>query len=133
MIIKIEDCYFPVDFLVDMKITKELRQAPIILQLPFLGTAKAAIDWGKWEVILKVEEHTMKVDINKLMKYPSRVSEELGAIDFSNDQDIDACIEEVMMINKEEKFEELPLDEPNLELKTLPSIDVGYFKIMICM
>ena len=58
----------------------------------------------------------MKVDINKLMKYPSRASEDLGAIDFSDDQDIDACIEEVMMINEEARFEELPMDEPTLEL-----------------
>ena len=45
----------------------------------------------------------------------------MGAIDFYNDQDIDACIEEVMIIEEKEKFKELPLDEPNLELKTLPS------------
>ena len=63
----------------------------------------------------------MKVDINKLMKYPSRASEDLGAIDFANDQDIDECVEEVMMINKEARYEELPMDEPTLELKTLPS------------
>ena len=63
----------------------------------------------------------MKVDINKLMKYPSRASEDSGAIDFADDQDIDACIEEVMMIDKEARFEELPKDEPTLELKTLPS------------
>ena len=32
VIVKIEDCYFHVDFLVaDIKMTKELRQAPIIL------------------------------------------------------------------------------------------------------
>ena len=32
VIIKIEDCYFPVDFLVvNMKMTKELSQSPIIL------------------------------------------------------------------------------------------------------
>ena len=62
----------------------------------------------------------MKVDINKLMKYPSRASEDLGAIDFSDDQDIDACIEEVMMIDEKARFEELPMDEPTLELKTLP-------------
>ena len=32
VIVRIEDCYFPVDFLVvDMKRTKELSQAPIIL------------------------------------------------------------------------------------------------------
>ena len=35
-------------------------------------------------------------------------------------QHIDADIEEAMMIDDEEKFEELPLDEPTLELKTLP-------------
>ena len=70
VIVRIEDCYFPVDFLVvDMKMTKELSQALIILGRPFLTTAKAVIDWGKGEVILKVGEHTVKVDINKLMKY----------------------------------------------------------------
>ena len=63
----------------------------------------------------------MKVDINKLMKYPSRASENLGAIDFSEDQDIDACVEEVMMIEEKTRFKELPMDEPTLELKTLPS------------
>ena len=41
----------------------------------------------------------MKVDINKVMKYPSRASEDLGAIDFADDEDINECIEEVMMIN----------------------------------
>ena len=61
------------------------------------------------------------VDINKLMKYPSQASKDLGTIDFANDQDIDECVEEVMMINEEPRYEELPMDEPNLELKTLPS------------
>ena len=63
----------------------------------------------------------MKVDINKLMKYFSRAFEELGAINFSDDQDINACIDKVTMINEEARFEEPPMDEPTLELKTLPS------------
>ena len=63
----------------------------------------------------------MKVDINKLMKYPSRASEDLGAIDFTDDQDIDACVEEVMTIEEEARFEERPMEEPYSELKTLPS------------
>ena len=63
----------------------------------------------------------MKVDINKSMKYPSQASEDLGAIDFADDQDTDACVEEVMMIDKEARYEELPMDEPTLEIKTLPS------------
>ena len=104
-----------------MKMIKELTQAPIILRQPFLATSKVVIDWGKGEVILKVGEHTVKVDINKLMKYPSRASEDLGAIDFTDDQDIDACVEEVMMIDKEAQYEELPMDEPTLELKNLRS------------
>ena len=45
----------------------------------------------------------------------------LSAIDFSDDHDIEACIEDLMMINEETKFEGLPLDEPIVELKTLPS------------
>ena len=82
---------------------------------------EAITDWGKGEVILKVGEHTMKVDINKLMKYPSWASEDLGAIDFTDDQYIDAYVEEVMMIDEEAGYDELSIDEPSLELKTLPS------------
>ena len=122
MIVRIERCYFPVDFLVvDMKITKELSQAPIILEVPFLATAKAVIDWGKGEVILKVREHMVKVNIKKLMKYPSQAFKDLGTIDLFDDQDIETCIEEVMTINEEAEFMELPLDEPMEELKPLPS------------
>ena len=122
VIVRIKDCYFLVDFLIiDMKMTKELSQALIILGRPFLATAKAVTDWGKGEVILRVGKHTVKVDINKLIKYPSRASKELGTIDFFDDQDIDAYIEEVMMINEEINFEELSMDEPTLELKSLSS------------
>ena len=86
VIVRIEGCYFLVDFLVvDMKITEELSQVPIILGKPFLATAKAVTDWGKGEVILKVGEHTVKVNINKLMKYPSQAFKDLGAIDLLDD------------------------------------------------
>ena len=101
--------------------TKELSQAPIILGWPFLTTAKTVMDWEKGEVILKVGEHTMKFDINKLMKCPSRASKDLGAINFVDDQDIDICVEEVMMIDEEAWYEELPMDESTSELKTLLS------------
>ena len=122
VIVRIKGCYFPVDFLVvDMKITKELSQAPIILGRPFLATAKAVTDWGKGEVILKVGEHTVKVNINKLMKYPSQAFEDVGAIDLFDDQDIETCIKEVMTVNEGADFEELPLDELTRELKPLPS------------
>ena len=122
VIVRIEGCYFLVDFLVvDLKITKELSQAPIILGRPSLATAKAVTYWGKGEVILKVGEHTVKVNINKLIKYPSQAFEDLGTIDLFDDQDIETCIEEVMTINEEADFKELPLDEPTEELKPLSS------------
>ena len=63
----------------------------------------------------------MKVNINKLMKYPSQAFEDVGAIDLFDDKDIETCIEEVMTVNEGADFEELPLDEPTGELKPLPS------------
>ena len=114
--------FFLVNFLVvDMKITKELSQAPIILGRPFFTTAKAVTDWGKGEVILKVGEHTVKVNINKLMKYHSQAFKDLGAIDLFYDQYIETCIKEVMTINEEADFKELPLDKLTKELNPLPS------------
>ena len=66
--------------------------------------------------------HKVKVNIRQWMKYPSQAFEHFGAFDFCDDEDIKACIEEVIEINEEANFKELPLDEPTLELKTLPSI-----------
>ena len=52
VIVKIENWYFLVDFIiVDMKSTKDLTDSPIILGRPFLATAKVITDWGKGEVI----------------------------------------------------------------------------------
>ena len=82
-----------------------LSQAPIILGRPFSTTAKAVIDWRKVKVILKVRDLTVKVDINKLMQYLSGVFEDLGDIDLCDDEDTEACIEEVMSINEEADFE----------------------------
>ena len=66
VIVKVENCYFPVDFIiVDMKSTKDLTDSPIILGRPFLATAKAITDWGKGEVIFQVGDSTMKVSIDE--------------------------------------------------------------------
>ena len=54
VIIKVENCYFLVDFIImDMKFTKDLTDSPIILGRPFLATAKAITHWGKKEVIFQ--------------------------------------------------------------------------------
>ena len=66
MIVKVESCYFLIDFIiVDMKSTKDLTDSPIILGRPFLGTVRAIMDSGKDEVIFQVGDSTMKVSINK--------------------------------------------------------------------
>ena len=68
MIVKVKNCYFPVDLIImDMKSTKDFTDSPIILGRPFLATVKAIADWGKGEVIFQVRDSTMKVSINKLM------------------------------------------------------------------
>ena len=68
VIVKVENCYFPVDFIiVDMKSMKDFTDSPIILGRPFLATMKAITDWGKGKVIFQVGDSTMKVSINKFM------------------------------------------------------------------
>ena len=65
VIVKVENCYFPFEFIiVDMKSTKDLTDFPIILGRPFLATAKAITDWSKGKVIFQVGDNTMKVSID---------------------------------------------------------------------
>ena len=122
VIVKVENCYFLVDFIiVDMKSTKDLTDSSIILGRPFLATAKAITDWGKGEVIVQIGDSTMKVSINKLMRHPSHESNEVGTFEISS------CIVETMATIEDRSFEE-PEDDPFLsgetapELKPLPSM-----------
>ena len=127
VIVKVENCYFPVDFIiVDMKSTKDFTNSPIILGRPFLATAKAITDWGKGEVIFQVRDSTMKVSINKLMQHPSHESDEVGTVDIYEDMEISSCIDETMTAIEDRSFEEpeddpFPSGETTPELKLLPS------------
>ena len=126
MIVKVENCVFPVDFIImDMKSTKDFTDSPIIQGRPFLATAKAITDWGKGEVIFQVRDSTMKVSINKLMRHPSHESDEVGAVDIYEDPEILSCIKETMAAIDDESFEEpeddpFPSNEMTPELKPLP-------------
>ena len=107
VIVKVENCYFSVDFIiVDMKSTKDLTDSPIILGRPFLATEKAITDWGKGEVTFQVGDSTMKVSINKLMQHPLHESDEVGAVNIYEDPEILSCIEETMAAIEDESFEE---------------------------
>ena len=65
MIVKVENYYFLVDFIiVDMKSTRDFTDSPIIL-------GKATMDWGKGEDIFQVGDSTIKVSINKLIRHPT--------------------------------------------------------------
>ena len=127
MIVKVENFYFPVDFIiVDMKSMKDLTDSPIILGRPFLATAKVIANWGKGEVIFQVRDSTMKVSINKLMRHPSHESDEVGVVDIYEDPEISSCIEETMAAIEDMSFEEreddpFPSGETAPELKPLPS------------
>ena len=127
VIVKVENCYAPVDFIImDMKSLKDFTDVPIILGRPFLATTKAITDWGKGEVIFQVGDSTMKVSIKKFMRYPSRESDEVGAVDIYEDPEISSCIEEMMVAIEDGSFEEpeddpFPSSEMAPELKPLPS------------
>ena len=122
VIVKVENCYFLVDFIImDMKSTKDLTDSPIILGRPFLATAKAITDWGKGEVIFQVGDSTMKVGINKLMRHPSHEADEVGAIDIYEDTEISSCIEVTMAAIEDRSFEE-PEDDPFPSGETAPEL-----------
>ena len=122
VIVKVENCYFPVDFIiVDMKSTKDLTNSPIILGRPFLATAKAITDWGKGEVIFQVGDSTMKVSINKLMRHPSHETDEVGAVNIYEDPEISSCIKETMAGIEDRSFKE-PEDDPFPSGKTAPEL-----------
>ena len=107
VIMKVENCYFLVDFIiVDIKTIKDFTNTSIILRRPFLVTAKAIMDWVKREVIFQVAESTMKVSINKLMRHLSHVSDEVGDIHIYEDLEIGSCIEETMAFIEDGRIEE---------------------------
>ena len=126
VIVKVENCYFLVDFImIDMKSMKDFTDSPIMLGRPFLATAKAITDWVKGEVIFQVGDSTMKVSINKLMRHPSHESDEVGDVDIYEDPEISSCIKETMAAIEDRSFEEpedhpFPSGEMALELKPLP-------------
>ena len=109
-----------------MKSTKDLTYSPYHTRRPFLGTAKAIIDWDKGEVIFQVGDSTVKVSIKNLMQHPSHEFDEVGAVDIYEDTEISSCIEETMAAIEDRSFEEpeddpFPSGETAPELKPLPS------------
>ena len=72
---------------------------------------KAITNWDKSEVIYQLEDSTMKVSINKLMRHSSHESDEVGTANIHKDSEISSCIEETMVAIVDKSFEE-PKDDP---------------------
>ena len=57
MMVSVEQCVFPADFIVaEIEVPDNLTRAPIILGKPFLATARVVTDWEKGKTILRVGE-----------------------------------------------------------------------------
>ena len=123
--VRVEQCVFPVDFIVaEMSVPDRLSRAPIILGRPILATARAVIDWEKGLVVLRVGEETIELNISRLMKYPSSSHQDVGTLDLVEDDfDYRENFLEICGVDQLEKPEEPidPLLSSDIELKTLPS------------
>ncbi|XP_015933129.1 uncharacterized protein LOC107459410 [Arachis duranensis] len=68
LLVKVGEFIFPADFVIlDME---EEGHNSIILGIPFLATTRAIIDVEKGEMILRVHEEQMIINVFKAMQYP---------------------------------------------------------------
>ena len=64
VLVKVEDCYFPVDFVIlDMEGADSLRQTPIILGRPFLATANVCINCRTGAMDVSFGNRKMRLNI----------------------------------------------------------------------
>ena len=122
MMVWIEQCVFPADFMVaEIEVPDNVTKAPIILGRPFLATAQAINDWEKGKTILRVGEESVELNISRLMKYPSSSHEDMGVLDLLKDEfDFREDILEICGVDLVN--ESLDAKDPfEVELKPLPS------------
>jgi len=98
LLVKIEKFIFPVDFVI-LDMDKEGSNS-IILGRPLLATAKAINDVEKNEMILRVHDEQMVLNVFKVMQYPAE-KENCMRIDM-----VDTLVEEVLETNHYEEYEE---------------------------
>ena len=118
MIIKVNDCYFLVDFLIqDMTLPLELNYTRIIFKCPFLVTAKADKNCEIGLIDMFFGDKTVKMNLFKAHKFPKwEDSCWLGINNFGEVYDGD------------ENFELRSLDETNVD-GAIRVFDPGTLKI----
>ncbi|XP_070042527.1 uncharacterized protein [Nicotiana tomentosiformis] len=85
VLVRVDKFIFPVDFiLLEME---ENTEVPLILGRPLLATGRAIIDVYQGQLILRVDEERVILDMQKIMKYPEdeSLSTSCFQIDLLND------------------------------------------------
>ena len=127
VIINIEGCYFPADFLIlDMTPPKDLKEATIILGRPFLATAQANINCKTGIVDMFCGDEQISLNVFKATRYAAEeedeydhiqtIVEEVNWINQSYKPEF-TCLQETIYLDSEEP---IPKQHPKLELKALP-------------
>nr|XP_025685165.1 uncharacterized protein LOC112785958 [Arachis hypogaea] len=98
LLVKVGDFIFPADFVI--LDTEEERNNSIILGRPFLATARAIIDVEKGEMIFRVHNEQMVINVFKSMQHPPELEDHL-TVDM-----IESLVEEMLDINHHEQEEE---------------------------
>ena len=120
VIISIEGCFFPIDFLVlDMTPPKDIKDSAIILGRPFLATASANINCATGIVDMRCGKEKISLNVFKAAKYPYDDEDKEEDIDV-----VDSLVEKVWALNSfnEEfpSFDEMHEPSPSIDLKVLP-------------
>ena len=70
VIVKVNTCYFLINFLIlDMELSQELNQNPIILGHPFLATANANINCKTRAMDIFFGDQKVRINIFNILKY----------------------------------------------------------------
>ncbi|XP_016192322.1 uncharacterized protein LOC107633197 [Arachis ipaensis] len=117
LLVKVGNFIFPADFVV-LDMDKEGSNS-VILGRPFLATARTIIDVEKGEIIFRVHDEQMTINVFKAMQYPAE-KESCMRVDV-----VDSLVEEVFETNHQVKQEEVQdiqeQEENKLEAPEEPS------------
>ena len=79
MLIKVGKFIFPIDFVV-IDIEEE-KQVPLLLGMPFLATGSTLIDVKKGELILRVGNEAVHVNLNHILNQPGPINDECKIVE----------------------------------------------------
>ena len=117
VLVRIDTCYFSVDFLIlDMEPAQKLTQTPIILGRPFLATAKANIDCAKGTMDISVGDQKIFLNIFQVSQH-MRDNEDCFTINV-----IENLVEEVCSLNQPEDLAEIKCREEEPQPTTIEAL-----------